>query len=122
MNVKMKLEDLSLEELTFITICYTVDQPHTNQLTSTRTRVERMDICRGCEHYREITEDDTDDEEFIGKSLCEHCGCILDHKVTEITQICPEDKWGPSKEDWIKNVYPTMKEFIEENGIIPTEW
>lgn len=122
MNVKMKLEDLSLEELAYIVSFYFGDQPHTSRLTSTRTRVERMDICSGCEYYQKITESDTDDEELIGKSTCTECGCILDYKVEEIMQICPEDKWGPSKKDWIENVYPLMKEFIEEKGTNPLEW
>ena len=49
-----------------------------------------MDICSGCEHYQKITESDTDDEELIDKSTCTECGCILDYKVEEIMQICPE--------------------------------
>jgi hypothetical protein len=121
-DIKMNLKDLSPEELTFIAVFYASDQPHTNLLTSTRTRVDRMDICSGCEYYQKITESDTDDEEFIGKSTCTECGCILDYKVTEIMQICPKDKWGPSKKDWIQNVYPLMDKFIQEHGINPNQW
>ena len=122
MNVKMNLEDLSLEELSFLSVYYATDQFKVNFLTSNKTRAERLDVCYGCEEHKVITEDDTDEENLIGKSACEECGCILDNKVTEIFQICPLDKWGPSKDDWIKTVYPMMKEFIKKNGTTPTEW
>ena len=62
MNVKMDLEDLSLEELSFLSVYYATDQFYVNFLTSNKTRAERLDVCYGCEEHKVITEDDTDEE------------------------------------------------------------
>ena len=42
---------------------------------------ERMDICRGCEHFNAESE------------RCNNCGCFLNIKATWNSEKCPLSKW-----------------------------
>jgi hypothetical protein len=53
-----------------------------NQIfASDEIKKQRMDICRGCEHYH---------EEQI---RCKECGCFLEDKTSYSAAICPVRKW-----------------------------
>jgi hypothetical protein len=42
---------------------------------------ERMEICKSCDRYRELTQ------------TCELCGCFMPLKTTAANMACPLDKW-----------------------------
>jgi hypothetical protein len=41
----------------------------------------RMDICKGCEHFRKTNQ------------TCRKCGCFMSLKTTLKAAKCPVDKW-----------------------------
>jgi hypothetical protein len=43
---------------------------------------ERMAICRGCEHFINLT------------SQCKLCGCFMNLKTKLTNASCPAGKWG----------------------------
>ena len=42
---------------------------------------ERLDICKGCEHFIQLT------------SQCKKCGCFMALKTKLEEAFCPEGKW-----------------------------
>ena len=50
-------------------------------LTNTEVYKERLEICRGCEHYFSLT------------GTCKKCGCFMRVKAKISTMTCPERKW-----------------------------
>jgi hypothetical protein len=43
--------------------------------------IERMDICRSCEHFLKVT------------GQCKKCGCIMAMKTKLPNATCPVEKW-----------------------------
>jgi hypothetical protein len=57
-------------------------------LASAEKAAARMDICKGCEFFRE--------------PRCTKCGCFMDKKVHLESSQCPTNKWGPA----LQRMYP----------------
>ena len=53
-----------------------------NQIfASDEVQKQRMDICKGCEHYHEE------------QVRCRECGCFLEDKTSYSAAVCPVRKW-----------------------------
>lgn len=50
---------------------------------------KRMDICRGCEHFKSVWKDKV--------SVCGVCGCLMELKANIAFADCPEGHWGKEK-------------------------
>lgn len=48
---------------------------------------DRLNICRSCEHFEEIT------------SRCKQCGCFMEIKTRIPFVECPVGKWGKMEEE-----------------------
>lgn len=51
-----------------------------------RVSEKRLEICKECEHFRELG------------SRCNKCGCFMNYKTMLMYEKCPIDKWGPEKD------------------------
>lgn len=73
-------------------------------LVSDEVQNQRMEVCRSCEKYDET------------QNRCKECGCFLEHKTKFSLDSCPLDKWGESKEDWMKEKFDTLMGDMEKNA------
>ena len=89
---------------------------------SAQKRSDRLEICKGCEHYRSATKSCgtlgigtwiTD-----GKKKMKLCGCIMPIKTTLRIASCPLNKWTRyiSDED-IENIKLLLKDLDGKNVI-----
>lgn len=58
----------------------------------------RRRICESCEWFRKNTVPEKD-------RTCKICGCLVDSKVSEPLEKCPENKWEPHFESFKKTTY-----------------
>mgnify|MGYP003346840499 CR=1 FL=1 len=73
-------------------------------LVSDEVQSQRMEVCKSCEKYDET------------QNRCVECGCFLEHKTRFSLDSCPLNKWGESKEDWMKEKFDTLMGDMEKNA------
>lgn len=74
-----------------------VPEESINFAVSPEVEDNRMNVCRGCEHFNSKRLD------------CNLCGCYLPDKTTETGESCPDNRWDMDSEGWLSGA----KELIE---------